>query len=231
MSTVLRGEFRAGEGNQLIVFQKVVCLALSLHARVAAPSMFHCDKTTARENCSEVDTFPLSRRARKILTQRPATRTISEAYYIADKCRPRSAFGLPDITGFGELVRYYGEALRAQCPPPCIVVQWRTGKDWVRHTQAFPGAFVNASVLQTILDKYRGHNFVSLTPETSRDALPFARLVHQSGVHPTMRFLGEIYVATRARIFFYNDLSTTHHVVRRLAPRSLMLRRLNSQEL
>ncbi len=228
----LRGDFRAGEGNQILVFQKILCLALSIGANVVTPKLFHCDRTVVPDDCNTTQTIPLqdlltvSPRARQTFTIRPPTRIIKQAYYIRDNCGPGSAFGFPDVIGLNSRVTVYGETLRTQCPNPCVVIQIRVGKDWGPHSLAFPKANVSITTLQTVLRAYHNYNFLTLAPERVMINIPVPRIRHNAAIHPTVRFLGEIYVASRANVFFYNDFSTTHHLVRRLASHSLQMLKL-----
>lgn len=229
---VLRGDFRAGEGNQLLVIQKMICLAVAVHAKITTPVLFHCDRTTVPEACNETAVFPLtdvfkvSDWAHQLFTDRPATRIIRQAFYIKDRCVGGSAEGFPDLAGFSDAVKAYGESLRAQCPPPCMVLQHRSGKDWVPHAKAFPAANVSATVLKLALRPYAGYNQLLLAPERLSSELSIARIRHDSTVHPTIRFLGEVYVASHAKAFIYNPMSTTRHLVKRFAAPGLTMVKL-----
>lgn len=226
---VLRGDFRAGEGNQILVFQKVLCLALSLGSKIVTPTLFHCDRTAVPDDCNASATFPmqdvlvLSNRAKRASRLKKATRVINNAYYMVDKCAPKIAFDFMDVLDVTDKVKVYGEMLKRQCPSPCAVVQHRVGKDWVPHAAAFPGAAVGVSMLQRSMKQFPDHNFLALTPERTSGHLPCPRVRHSNKTHPTVRFLGEIYVASRANVFLYNSHSTTHHLVRRLAQHTLKL--------
>ena len=170
--------------------------------------------------------FTVSERVHQLITDRPATRIIRQAFYIKDRCIGSSAEGFPDLVGFSDAVKAYGESLRAQCPSPCVVLQHRTGKDWVPHAKAFPAANVSATTLKLALRPYAGYNQLLLAPERLPNELSIARIRHDDTVLPTIRFLGEVYVAAHAHAFLYNDLSTTRHLVKRFAAPGLRMVKL-----
>jgi len=228
--TVFKADFEAGLGNQLVVFQKTACLALASKGFLVTPVLFHCDKTEARVYCDPTNTFPLSEmvtinaRLNAVVSSRAPTHTIKLAYYQPDYCRPGNAFAFPDLMRFSPQVVAYGESLRSQCPSPCLVVQYRTGRDWEHHKETS----INKKRVNAAVQRYKTSGCVLLTPESTRGLLPCARVRHAPNTSQPLRFFGELYIAATANVFVYNRHSTTYHVVRRMSGPALKLVSLQS---
>jgi hypothetical protein len=229
--TVFKADFEAGLGNQLLVFQKTACLALASKGFVVTPVLFHCDKTEARVYCDPAKTFPLSEmvtinaRLDAIVSHKAPTQIIKLAYYQTDYCGGSNAFSFPDLVRFSPQVVAYGESLRSQCPLPCLVVQYRTGRDWEHHRETS----INKKRVDAAVQRYKKAGCVLLTPESTRGLLPCARVRHAPNTSQPLRFFGELYVAATASVFAYNRHSTTYHVVRRMAGPTLKLVSLQSR--
>lgn len=228
-SEVLRPSFKAGEGNQLVAFQKVLCLAISSAIHIAAPTLYHCDRSWTPGDCDGNNTVPienllrLSERSHAAISNLPATRIVPEAYYITDKCGGKGALGLPDVVDFSDGVRAYGEMLRRQCRVPCVVIQQRAGRDWDWHKRLKTGGSISDATATRAAFEHRRLSCLLLAPEHVNVSVPCRRVRHGRGVDPIVRFFAEMYVAAHANVFVYNPQSTMHWIVRRLAEPSLKL--------
>tara|TARA_B110000858_G_C17640513_1_gene397861 strand:- start:308 stop:829 length:522 start_codon:yes stop_codon:yes gene_type:complete len=160
-----------------------------------------------------------------IVSSRVPTQTIKLAYYQPDYCYPGNAFAFPDLVRFSPKVVAYGESLRPQCPSPCLVVQYRTGRDWEHHKESS----INKKRVDAAVQRYKTSGCVLLTPESTRGLLPCARVRHASNTSQPLRFFGELYIAATANVFVYNRHSTTYHVVRRMSGPTLKLVSLQSR--
>jgi hypothetical protein len=228
---VYRGIFVAGEGNQLVAFQKTACRALQNKAMLALPYMFHCDVTTIDKDCNLNNTirlehlFVLSERIKRLITDAPPTHVIKSAFYQPNYCTS-SGHSLQDIVKFSPIVVSYGTRLQRQCPNPCVVVQYRVGSDWVGHDKAHPGALISAlQINKTVARIPSNHSCLLMTPEYVHSNIRCNRIHHDPLQHGSVRFFGELYVATQASMFFYNQYSTTIHIVRRLITHQVPSRR------
>ena len=207
----------------MVAFQKTACLALHDNASVTTPIMFHCDRTTDHGDCNThvivplIELFVLSRRVLAILTSTPPTRVLANAYYLPNHCQV-SAHALPDLIDFSSQVKAYGTQLQKQCPLPCVVVQYRSGHDWKRHDGAFRGAWVSSGKINhTIATLAPTHSCLLMTPEHVPSPIQCKRILHNHTHHGSLRFMGELFVASRASMFLYNRHSTSIHIVRRMS--------------
>lgn len=223
---VFRGHFEAGLGNQLVVFQKIVCLAMTFHGFIPPPVLFHCDKTEARKYCDPTKTFPFSdlvtmnARVHKLITNQSVTRVIPEAYYHTDYCKPRDAFSFPDLVAFSPQVVAYGESLRQQCPRPCLTVHHRVGHDW----EWYHATNLTKARVAAVVRRHRKSGCIILTPESAPGPLPCPRVRHAPNTTSPLRFFAEMYLAATADTFVYDRRSTVYPIVRRLAqPRLKMI--------
>lgn len=229
-SEVLRGVIKAGEGNQLVAFQKLVCAAVALGSHITTPVLFHCDRSWSPGDCDENRTVPmtdvlqLSARTHALVSDRPPTRVLTAPYYMKDECGKSGAFAFSDLVGFSDRVRAYGERLLGSCPSPCMVIQHRAGRDWEWHKRLGTGGSIEASVVADAARRWPRHSCVLMAPERIDGAATrCARFKHSRSETPMVRFLGELHAAAHAKVFVYNGHSTVHWIVRRFAQSSLVL--------